>query len=141
MKPRWRVFWASLITAVIVAVVTAVVTVVTTGLFDNVIHPFKHPQKGVVARIINTNGQGVFYYQGPRIDSGHAGGVSEGKTVRVVCQVRNGQPTTDTAGRTKDQPPNWPVWDKTTDGRYFPDTWSDLPKQRGPTPPRGIRIC
>lgn len=142
MKFKGKAILASIITAVIVAAVTAAVTVYTTKGIETGAIPFPELQpSGVTARIINTGGAGVSYYLAPRRDSGKAGAESEGKTVRVVCQVRNGEPTTDTSGRTKDQPENWPVWNKTSDGRYFPDTWSDLPKIPGPTPPHGLRVC
>ena len=95
----------------------------------------------VKAKIINSGPAGVFKYEAPSLSSTHVIGPVENVSVPVVCQVRNGEPVSDddpVAG----QPNNWPVWDKTDDGYYIADVWTDLPKDIGnPDPPAGLPLC
>lgn len=96
--------------------------------------------EGRDARIINTSGIGVAYFLQPNLTGGKLVGPREGETVRVVCQVRDGQPITDTNQPTPYQPPMWPVWNRARNGYYFPDIWTDLPKDPL-RPVEGIPVC
>lgn len=98
------------------------------------------PPKAVFAKVINTGGIGVFKYEQPTNQSGKQFGPGEGELVEVLCQVRDGQSLTDPAPA-PGQPNDWPVWNKMKDGFFIPDLYTDLPKDRGLTPPYGLSIC
>lgn len=98
------------------------------------------PLPAVRARVINTGGSGVSKFEQPTNQSGKLYGPAEGELVEVLCQVRDGQPLSDPAPA-PGQPNDWPVWNKMKDGFFIPDLYTDLPKDRGPTPPNGLPIC
>jgi transcriptional regulator with XRE-family HTH domain len=79
---------------------------------------------------------GVRTYKGPNTFELFGPGYDEKTSVPVVCQERHGELRTDpTTGDAS------AVWDKTRDGHWFPDLYSDLPQKKGDTPPRGIPKC
>ena len=93
------------------------------------------------ARIVNSGSDGVYTYAGPSTENRYPdGGHLDNNLVRVVCQERNGQPVKD-SGPAPGQPEVWKVWNKLSNGRWIPDLWTDLPKDEGPTPPKGLPIC
>lgn len=122
----WIGLWGTLLAAVL----STVLAYFLPGLVD-LLHP------GVDVHITNTSGEGVSYYLKPNRRGGTSGGAREGEQVRIVCQVPNGEPITDIDHPTPEQRPNDTVWDKTVDGLYFPDQWSDLPKNK----PSGLPTC
>jgi hypothetical protein len=107
------------------------------GLFFSPIANFFAPSTAVPVRISNTSKKGVIFRLAPSPHAGASGGAAEGDRVTVVCQVRDGVPVTDTDDPQPEQPPDDTVWNKTDDGLYFSDLWSDLPKNR----PSGLPDC
>jgi serine/threonine protein kinase len=79
---------------------------------------------------------GTYSYRSP-FGSERAGeGYGEGTPVQIECQERNGREVSDpSTGRVST------VWDKTTDGVYVSDLYTDLPQVSGDTPPDGIPAC
>ena len=79
---------------------------------------------------------GTYSYRSP-FGSERAGeGYGEGTSVQIECQERNGREISDPSSGTIST-----VWDKTTDGVYISDLYTDLPKASGDTPPDGIPAC
>lgn len=62
---------------------------------------------------------------------------SEGEMVQIVCQKRDGRetPPDSVTGKTSR------VWDKTAEGFWISDMYTNLPKTEGDIPPNGIPIC
>jgi hypothetical protein len=79
---------------------------------------------------------GTYSYRSP-FERGRAGpGYGEGKTVRIECQERNGRSIDDpSTGQSTT------VWNRTTEGVYISDLYTDLAKVPGDTPPDGIPTC
>jgi eukaryotic-like serine/threonine-protein kinase len=75
---------------------------------------------------------GTYSYRSP-FERGQAGrGYGEGKTVRIECQERDGRSIDDPSTGESTT-----VWNRTTDGVYISDLYTDL----GNTPPEDIPAC
>ena len=79
---------------------------------------------------------GVYRYKSPLRAEWELPGHLGGDSISVVCQYRHGRTLTDPGSGQSS-----PVWDKTDDGFWIPDLYTDLPKVSGEVPPAGIPIC
>jgi hypothetical protein len=79
---------------------------------------------------------GTYSYLSP-FDNERAGeGYGEGMPIQIECQERNGREISDpSTGKIST------VWDRTIDGFYISDLYTDLAKVQGDKPPDGIPAC
>ena len=85
------------------------------------------------ATVANTAGLGVSTYAGPNRKSGKVAALSEGATIRVVCQDGAGERLTDVVDG---EQLTWPVWNRLDDGTWVPDLYTNLSKAYAPGPGR-----
>jgi serine/threonine protein kinase len=79
---------------------------------------------------------GTYSYRSPFEREQAGQGYGEGKTIRIECQERNGRSIDDpSTGEVST------VWNRTTEGVYISDLYTDLAKVPGDTPPNGIPTC
>lgn len=69
-------------------------------------------------------------FTGPSRSNARIGSLNDGQRVLIACQQRNGQPIRDYYGPSN-RTITWSVWNRTTDGQWFPDLYSDLPANPG----------
>ncbi|ONI88310.1 hypothetical protein ALI144C_07240 [Actinosynnema sp. ALI-1.44] len=80
---------------------------------------------------------GVFRFRSPDIpkDTDRVF-YDEGSAVPIVCQDRRRREVTDPTTKQSST-----VWNRTSDGWWIPDLYTDLPKVPGDTPPLSIPTC
>jgi serine/threonine protein kinase len=79
---------------------------------------------------------GTYSYRTPFGSEQAGGGYGEGAQIQIECQERNGREISDPSSGKVSK-----VWDRTTDGVYISDLYTDLTKVAGDTPPDGIPAC
>jgi hypothetical protein len=79
---------------------------------------------------------GVYRYKSPLRAEWELPGYLGGNVVSITCQYRKGRTITDDRTHTSSA-----VWDRTVDGGWVPDLYTNLPKVAGTVPPLGIPAC
>ncbi|MGH3759359.1 serine/threonine-protein kinase [Actinophytocola sp.] len=125
----------------VVAVVAAALGAFTSG-GDEQRQAATPPPKTWPAKVTNTWSKsknaylGTYSYRSPFGPERAGNGYGEGESVLIECQERDGREVSDpSSGRSST------VWDRTTEGVYVSDLYTDLPKVSGDTPPNGIPAC